>query len=494
MKIATPHQMKNIDLRTVSLGVPSILLMENAASAVVAELPCNASSFLVVCGSGNNGGDGYAIARLLYCADKKVSILKCGEPKTEDAVINYNIAVKLGIAFVTLETLTEYDVIVDALLGTGLNGSVRENEQSIIEYINNADSYVCSVDMPSGTDGKSGLTCGVSVKADKTVTFALVKQGQLWSDNIGKLVLKGISIPHVAVKEEDIKVSTIDCSYVKSLLPVRSTDAHKGSCGKILAVAGSEGMTGAARLCCEAVLRTGAGLLRLAIPKSLNIIMEKCLVEAMTIPVNDCDGAVSAEAAKEIIPYIDKSDVLLIGCGLSTNFETKQCFESILSACDVPMVIDADGLNILADNLSLIKNKNVVITPHLVEFARLSGLTTDEILQDRVKAASDFAVQYGVVTVLKGKGTVIALPDGEAYINNTGNEGMATGGSGDVLAGIIASLIGQGLSVTDGAVAGVFIHGVCGDIAKEYKGIHSMLPSDMINCIGEAIDTIKEID
>ena len=493
MKIATPEQMKNIDKRAIKMGVPSLLLMENAASAVVSELPVNAKSFLVVCGSGNNGGDGYAIARQLYCAGKQVHILKSGEPKTDDAIINHNIAVDLNIPFVALNELCEYDVIVDALLGTGINGDVRDKEKKIIEYINNSNSYVCSVDMPSGTDGKSGMTCGISVKADKTVTFALLKQGQLWTDNTGKLVLKDISIPPKAIQEEKIKTDSLDYSLVKHLLPEKTTDAHKGSCGKVFVVAGSEGMTGAARLCCEAALRMGTGLLRLAIPKSLNIVMEKTLTEAMTVPVSECDGAVDSDAAEQILPYLNSSDAMLIGCGLSTKAGVKEFFRKIVPKCSIPMVIDADGLNILADNLDLIKGKNVVITPHPVEFSRVSGLTLDDINQDRVKAAADFAVKHCVTVVLKGKGTVVAFPDGQCYINNTGNEGMATGGSGDVLAGMIVSLIGQGLSTSNAAIAAVFLHGLCGDIAKEYKGVYSMLPSDMINYICEAIDIVKEV-
>ena len=493
MKIVTPEQMKNIDARAVQLGVPSLLLMENAASAVVSELPTNAQTFLVVCGSGNNGGDGYAIARHLFCSGKQVYILKASDPKTEDATINYKIALDFKIPFVTIEELCEYDVIVDALLGTGISGDVRDNERKIIEYINSSNSYICSVDIPSGTDGKSGAVCGISVKADKTVTFALYKQGQFWTDNTGKLVLKNISIPTAAIDDEDIKTNVTDYSFVKSLLPKRVSTAHKGSCGKVFVVAGSEGMTGAARLCCEAALRTGTGLLRLAIPKALNIVMERTLTEAMTVPVSEIDGAISADSAEQILPYIDNSDALLIGCGLSTKVGVKESFAKIISQCNVPMVIDADGLNLLADNLELIRNKNVVLTPHPVEFSRLSGLSITEINQDRVKNASDFAVKYGVTVVLKGKGTVIALPDGCSYINNTGNEGMATGGSGDVLAGMVVSLIGQGLNTWEAAIAAVFLHGLCGDIAKEYKGIYSMLPSDMVNYICEAIDTVKEV-
>lgn len=493
MKVAIPEQMKSIDNRGVQMGVPSILLMENAASAVVSELPAKADSFLVVCGSGNNGGDGYAIARQLFCAGKKVHVLKSSEPKTEDAIINHDIAVNLNIPFVAISDLGEYDVIVDALLGTGISGKVRDAEREIIEFINNSKSYVCCVDMPSGTDGKSGLTCGVSVKADKTVTFALYKQGQFWTDNTGKIVLKDISIPRKAICEEDIKTELLEYSLIKQLLPQRSTDAHKGSCGKVFVIAGSEGMTGAARLCCEAALRTGTGLLRLAIPKSLNVIMEKTLTEAMTVPVDECDGAIDASAATQVLPYLEKSDVLLIGCGLSTKSGAKEAFETVVSKCCIPMVIDADGLNILADNLGLVNGKDVVITPHPVEFSRLSGLSLDEISQDRVKAATDFAVKCGITTVLKGKGTVVALPDGRSYINTTGNEGMATGGSGDVLAGMIVSLIGQGLSTSDAAMVAVFLHGLCGDIAKEYKGVYSMLPTDMINYICEAIDTVKEV-
>jgi len=493
MRIVTPQQMNSIDSRAKEMGVPSLILMENAAAAVVGELPADAKSFLVVCGSGNNGGDGYAIARLLYCAGKTVHILKCDEPKTDDSKINYKIAVDLNIPFVTLSDTSEYDVIVDALLGTGLNGTVRNREREIIDYINNSGSFICSVDMPSGTDGKSGLTCGISVKADKTITFALYKQGQLWTDNTGKLVLKNISIPPEAIEQERIQTYVLDYPFIKGLLPERASDAHKGSCGKLLVVAGSEGMTGAARLCCEASLRMGTGLLRLAIPKSLNIVMEKTLIEAMTLPVNEHEGAIDVTSAEQILPYLKASDALLIGCGLSTKDGAKEAFRRIVEECKLPMVIDADGLNILAENLDLINGKDAVITPHIVEFSRLSGLSVEEIYTDRVKAALDFALKYNVTTVLKGKGTVIALPDGHSYINNTGNEGMATGGSGDVLAGMIASLIGQGLSTGDAAVAGVFLHGLCGDIAKEYKGVFSMLPTDMINCICEALDVVKEV-
>lgn len=493
MKIVTPAQMRNIDKTAVDMGVPSILLMENAASAVVCELPVNAESFLVVCGTGNNGGDGYAIARQLYAGGKCVDILAAGLPKTEDSITNYNIAKSIGIPFVAIDGLGEYDVIVDALLGTGISGEVRQPERQIIDYINKTDSYVCCVDIPSGTDAKSGLPCGISVKADKTVTFCCVKQGQMWSSNIGKLVVKSISIPKQSVERENITTESISREYVKSIIPDRSTDAHKGSCGKILAVAGSEGMTGAAKLCCEAALRCGSGLLKLAIPRSLNIAMESVLTEAMTIPVAEYEGAICENAADTVISHIKKSDALVIGCGLSVTDETKKAFNKIVESCDIPMVIDADGINILSENIDLIKGKTVVLTPHPVEFSRLTGLTLDEIYADRVKAAADFAAEYGAVTLLKGQGTVVALPNGKAYINATGNQGMATGGSGDVLAGIIVSLMGQGLCAADAAIAGVYLHGLSGDVAKEYKGIYSMLPTDIINCIGEAIDIVKGV-
>ncbi|MDD4688552.1 MAG: NAD(P)H-hydrate dehydratase [Eubacteriales bacterium] len=494
MLIATPTQMNNIDQRAVKKGVPSLLLMENAASAVVCELPPKAKSFLVVCGSGNNGGDGYAVARQLFCSGKMVEVLCVSPPKTDDAKLNYKYAKDIGVPFVTFDKLKEYDVIIDAMLGTGLSGDVRQEQKEIIEYINNTKSYIISVDVPSGTDGASGITCGISVKADKTVTFALIKQGQLWSDNVGKLVLKSISIPIDAINEENITTYLLEKSDVKQMLPQRSTDSHKGSCGKILVVAGSEGMTGAARLSCEAALRSGCGLVKLAIPRSLNIVMEKTLIEAMTIPVAEFDGAISQESVGEISSHLKNSDVLLIGCGLSTKPQTKRAFAEIIKQSNLPMVIDADGLNILSEDIHLIDGKNVVITPHLMEFSRLSGLTIEEINKDKVTVATMFATKYNVVLVLKGKGTVIALPDGRCYINNTGNEGMATGGSGDVLVGMIASFIGQGMTTQNAALCGVYLHGLSGDIAKEYKGIYSMLPTDMISYIGEAIDIVKEVE
>ncbi len=489
MKIVMPEQMRKIDQAAVRMGVPSLLLMENAASGVIRELPEEAQSYAVFCGKGNNGGDGYAIARQLYTAGKNVKIIAIGKPDKGDAKINYEIAKKIGVPFSNYDDLSGYDIIIDALLGTGLSKKVEGEYARSIEKINKSGKKVYSVDIPSGVDGKTGETLGISVNADVTVTFCLPKAGLYYSDSVGRLVICPISIPKQAIDEQNLWLNLITDEWVKDRMPKRKKQSHKGDYGKVLIIAGSVGMTGAARLCCGSALRMGSGIVYLAVPKSLNEIMENSLTEAITIPVREIDGVLDSNAYDDILPYMKMADVLLVGCGLSTKAGTMDVFRNLMEKCEVPMVIDADGLNLLAKDISLLKRKDnpKVLTPHIVEFSRLSGIKTEEINNDRINLARQFAMDNNVVLVLKGAGTVIAAPEGECYISPTGNAGMATGGSGDVLSGMIASLIGQGVPPFDAAVMGVYLHGKCADIAAGEKGQCSMLPTDMIECIPKAV-------
>lgn len=493
-KLVTASQMKRLDsLCTAEAGISGLILMENAALEAVHAMETRFGTLagrkvIVVCGKGNNAGDGFAMARQLLNRGCQVEIIFLNEANQlpSDAKVNYDIACNMKIPMSgEFPAVVEQDtIIVDAIFGIGVHGEITDHTyRHAIEWINQSGLPVVAVDIPSGIDADRGGICGCAVKADVTCTFAFCKPGLVvlpGAEYAGEIVVCSISTPSYVADMEPSNLFLLEKDCLNWRPP--ALDANKGSMGRICIVAGSTGMTGAACLAAEAALRTGAGLIRVAIPRDLNAILEGKLTEQMTVPL-PANGHLKEECLEIIRGQAEQSDVMLIGPGLGRALETERAICQLVQETEIPMILDADGINAVSRNINILQEKQapVILTPHPGEFSRLTGLPIAQIQQDRLALSRQFASQYDVTVVLKGAKTVIAQPDGTAFINPTGNPGMATGGSGDVLAGIIAALEARG--VANSAAVGTFLHGMAGDRAAEELGIYSMAPSDVIRHI-----------
>ena len=519
MKLVTGKQMAAIDRYAIQeMGVPGLDLMERAGQAVfealfrMLEAP---KKITVVCGKGNNGGDGFVVARLLETQDIPVSVFLVGERGAlkGDARTNLERAAEREIPI--YEVLKEEDLkrlsdefassdgIVDAIFGTGMQGAVRGLAARVIERINDAADAsksgcpVVAVDLPSGVDADTGDVAGPCVRAHQTITFGLPKVGQAFYPGrayFGTLEIADIGFPPKAVEAAESALEWITPDEIAAILPRRAPDAHKGDCGRVVVIAGSVGLTGAAALASEAALRTGSGLVTLGVPASLNDILEVKLTEVMTRPLPEVrkPRCLSLRAVGDIRRLMERADCVAIGPGLGTHRETIELVGRVVEAAKRPLVIDADGLNALSKNTTPLKNTaaDVVITPHPGELSRLTGRTIADIRSDPIRAAEEAAAEFHATVVLKGAPTVIGTKGGRVFVNATGNAGMATGGSGDALTGMIASLIGQGLSPEEAAWSGVFLHGAAGDLARDRKGEPGMIAGDLVACIPEALQRV----
>lgn len=514
MKACFASEMRGVDKAASEIGgIPSIVLMENAAMACVEELKndfanLSEKSVAVFCGKGNNGGDGFAIARHLYNMGIDVAVyLVCGNEFKGDAKINFDIIKRMNINIDVISDIEDlkyivrsYDIIVDAIFGTGISGTVRGISYDVISEINDNAKYIMAVDVPSGINSDSGEICGVCIKADKTVTFAAYKVGMLMfpaADYVGKAAVKNISIPDYIIDGQNLKINVIDDKFVRSNFPKRENNSQKGDYGKVLVIAGSAGMTGAAYLSSQTAVTTGSGLVTLAVPSSLNGAMEAKTTEVMTVPLSDKNGRISAGAIDEILKRVDKADTVLIGPGLGRCDDVSEVVESVLEYSKVPVIIDADGINAVAENMKALSSCctcPVIFTPHTVEMSRLTGLEREYIEDNRLVTAKEFAEENGVTLILKGHHTIVTGQDGEQYINITGNSGLATGGSGDVLAGTVASLVSRGINETVASAMAVYIHGLAGDIAKDKYGIESVIASKVMECIPCALRQILQVE
>ena len=514
MKLVTGKQMAAIDRYAIQeMGVPGLDLMEHAGQAVfeaLSRLLEAPEKITVICGKGNNGGDGFVVARLLENRGIPVSLFFVGERETAkgDARTNLERAAERGIPIHEVlkeedlkrltDELASSDAIVDALFGTGIQGAVRGLAARVIERINDSACPVVAVDLPSGVNADTGDVAGPCVRAFHTVTFGLPKMGQVFYPGrayCGTLEIADIGFPPKAVKTAESALEWITSDEVAAILPRRVPDAHKGTCGHVLVIAGSVGLTGAAALASEAAMRTGSGLVTLGIPKSLNDILEGKLTEVMTRPLAEVrkSRCLSLRAVGDIRRLMERADCVAIGPGLGTHRETVELVGRVVGAATIPLVIDADGLNALSKSPTPLKTtaSDVVITPHPGELSRLTGQTIADIRRDPIRAAREAAAEFGATVVLKGAPAVIATKAGRVFVNATGNAGMATGGSGDVLTGIIVGLIGQGLAPEAAAWSGVFLHGLAGDLARDQKGEPGMIAGDILANVPEALRKIR---
>ncbi len=516
MKVATPKEMANIDRRTIEdFGLPSIVLMENAARGIFDLLQNRMGDLshlqtLIVCGKGNNGGDGIALARHLLNAGVSVKIdLLCrkrdlrGDPK-----INLKVARASGVEVVEIlekrdlkklkQDLDGADILVDGIFGTGFLESASGLIAQVIELINESGLPVLSIDLPSGLNGETGILSGPCVRAELTATLGLPKPGLFFSpgrEQAKKVEVIKIGLPQRAIDQEEIHLSLMEEEEVKALLPQRSSDSHKGTFGTVLCLAGSVGMTGAAALTALSALRSGCGIVTLGIPESLNDSLEEKLTEVITKPLPEtAERTLALEAIEEIFSLLKKADVLALGPGLSTHQETRDVVRRVVERVTIPTLIDADGLNNLSFDPTPLKipNRTLILTPHPGEMSRLLGLPVEEVKRNRMEVVRKAAKEFHAVVVLKDSPTVIADSSGEeGFINPTGNSGLATAGSGDVLTGMIAGFLAQGLSPLNASRLGVYLHGLAGDIAVREKTEHGLIASDILDAIPQAIQEIQ---
>jgi NAD(P)H-hydrate epimerase len=523
IKVTTASEIRKLDQQATELyNIPSIVLMENAAIGVVDfisqlsnEIKIN--NVLIFVGHGNNGGDGFAIARHLTNRNYNVCVVMVGnvEKLSGDAKINFNILLKMSDTEENLSVIVNptshnklkfvfnepFDLIVDALLGTGLNSEIRKPYLNAIEWMNKYKAVKIAVDIPTGLSSDNGKILGSAFKSDYTLTMGLPKVGLFINDGpavAGEIEIVDISYPASLSDTFEIKRQMVEDIDILERLPQRPYDAHKYSVGKILAIAGSAGLTGAAKMSCEAALRAGCGGVLLVTTQKLLNIYAKSLKEVMTFPLKNNNGNFFVENDfDELLEKIEWADVLMIGPGLSQNEATLNFFKKILiNFPQKKKVIDADGLNLLSKFLDekKLSLKNAILTPHIGEFSRLIQKPVNEIKENIFREGEEFSRKFQTILVLKGAPTITFSPDGNSFINTTGNSGMATVGMGDVLTGIISGLYAQGLSAIDAAIAGVYLHGLSGDIAAVKKGKLSLISSDVIKYLPEAIKIIESAD
>lgn len=509
MRVATAKQIAEIDRRaTEEFGIPAASLMERAglqvAKVAVSLLSERGGRRVVVlCGKGNNGGDGLVAARSLRDAGVMVEAILAA-PESEfsgEARLALAAAREAGIQLRTAGSreddrfLRTADLIIDALFGTGFRGPVRGPAADLIRAANGSGRPVLAVDIPSGVAADTGRPNGECIRAAATVTMGLPKVGLLvfpGAELAGSVYVADIGYPPGLSNHSSVPTHLVTSGMVRALLPERKPDSHKGDYGRVLIVAGSIGYTGAAVLATRGALRTGAGLVTLAVPETVYPIIASHVVEGMPHPLPDKGGAVATDALKKLDELIQRSDVIAAGPGLSEAAGVRRVVERLLAA-GKPLVLDADGLNVLAGRATTLATARapLVITPHPGELGRLVEMPAGKIQEDRLAAARSAAKRFKCTVLLKGARTVIATPEGDAYISPTGNPGMATGGMGDVLTGTIASLIGQGLNPTAAAYCGAYLHGLAADLIAAERGMAGMLASEVADHLPVAVERVR---
>ena len=515
MKVLTSKEMREIDRKTIEeIGIPGPVLMENAGiritGAILKRFPrITEENVVIVAGKGNNGGDGFVVARHLFNlgARPNVLLLASKQELKGDASLNLGIAEKIGVEIAEVTKIEEWkkrriglfhaSVIVDAIFGTGLLKPAEGLYATAIEDINKAPGFKVAVDIPSGLSSDTHLLIGPAVKADLTVALAAPKIGHVLppaQEYVGELVISDISIPPFLFEDESLKLEVIEKKDALPYVQKRKRDSHKGTYGHLFVLAGSLGKTGAAVMAAKAALRMGAGLVTVGTPQSCWPVIARSMMELMTEALPETPQKTISEAALPmVLDLLKGKDAVLIGPGISAHPSTAKLVVSLMPKIKVPAVIDADGLNILADNPDALKSFScpAVLTPHPGEFARLIRRSNKDVLDNRLALAAEFADKYKVFLVLKGYRTLVATPRGKIFINPTGNPGMATGGSGDVLSGMIASLIIQEKNILGATAAAVYLHGLSGDIGAKKIGERPLIAGDLIKYLPQALKEME---
>ncbi|MDR3569645.1 MAG: NAD(P)H-hydrate dehydratase [Syntrophobacteraceae bacterium] len=504
MLVLTAGEMAGLDARTIrDVGIPGIVLMENAAQGAAAFFLRMVPDLLkrpiaVLAGSGNNGGDGFAMARIFHSKGAHVNVFCLRSPQklNGDALTNFSIVEKMGIPIMVWDEAKDFDTqwktvsssgaVIDAILGTGLKSGVHGLYREVIEALNGLTVPVLAVDIPSGLDASTGRPLGAAVKATATATFGFVKIGCVVGrgpELAGRLEVIDIGIPPAIVESSGFSRWLLHERLLSEWIAPRDRETHKGKAGHVCVLSGSIGKTGAATLVCLGAGRAGAGLVTLFVPESLNEILEVKLTEAMTLPIAETPQKTPSLAAlKQILDFLPGKQVLAMGPGISTGKDTSALVKELLLIAPCPIVVDADAITAVSDDPTILRKAYapLVLTPHPGEMARICHCSIPDIERNRLESAEKFSKDYGVVLVLKGPRTIVAAPDGKLAINSTGNPAMASGGMGDTLTGIIAGLLAQGFDPFRAACLGVYVHGAACD--KLFSGIASrgLLATDML--------------
>ena len=501
MKVSRVSEMQQLDKTAIDrYGISDALLMENAGLAVASilqrEIGFENKKFMVVCGMGNNGGDGFVVARKIYSNGgiPKVLIMGSRDKYKHTAEMNLKIIEKLAVEIIDDVTIDNVrsdvmhcDVIVDAIFGTGLTRPVEGKYSDMIHLINRAKKPVVSVDIPSGINGDTGEIMGIAVKADHTITFGLPKLGNMFYPgygHCGKLYVSHISFPPEMLNDFKIRLNP------DIPLPPRNPDFHKSDFGHLLCIAGASGYYGAPYFAAMSFLKAGGGYARLAAPKSMIPHLAQKGSEIVFIPQAETDsGSISLENKNALLSLCDKMDMVIIGPGLSLNEETKELVKIIVETVKKPVLIDGDGIAAICENPGILKQRSAetILTPHMGEMSRLTGLGVTDINADKVNILQKIAKELDAVVVLKGAHSLIGCPDQQVFINMSGNAGMASAGSGDVLTGTIGAMVTAGLCVTDAVCKGVFLHGLAGDLAALEKGEDGMTAQDILDFLPMAL-------
>ena len=510
MRILNAAQMREADRYTIEeIGIPSLVLMENAGRQVVAAIEASFETALhgrvaVLCGRGNNGGDGFVVARTLLQRgiDTAVFVIGAVADVRGDARINLDILGRLGVTVVEINDeqswelhfseVSQCSLIIDAIFGTGLRSPLGGMLETVVADVNAADIPIVAIDLPSGISADTAHLIGDCIDASMTVTLAAPKlplilpPGEAYA---GDVVIADIGIPYEVIQGIDgPHIELLTTEQVREHVQPRTADSHKGDFGRVTIVAGSRGKTGAAQLSAMGALRSGAGLVTVATPESCLPIVASIAPDFMTEPLPEVDGAMAAHAVTRLLEL--RHDVIACGPGLGRAPGVAEFVRALLARASVPLVLDADALTVLADQPGALRGseeRDVIITPHPGEMARLVGSAIEDVQGNRIQVATDFATTHHVYVVLKGHRTVIATPQGKAFLNPTGNPGMATGGTGDVLTGMIAAWLAQLLDAEAACRLAVFLHGAAGDLAEIAHGQVAMTATDVLGKLGEAL-------
>jgi NAD(P)H-hydrate epimerase len=520
MKVVTGAQMRDMDKAVIEkFGLPGIILMENASFQIADQIskrygPLSGKAIAIICGKGNNGGDGIAVARHLtsrYNAQASIWLVEAMETASAETKTNLTAARNYGIPIkdcsdvgLLASGLKNVEVIIDAILGTGIEGDPRAPSVAAITAINSSGRPVLSIDIPSGLSADSGKAGNPTVEADCTVTLAVPKIGLYLYPGVvlaGEVICVDISFPAEVSRADNVQTIAIDKSDIASWLPERKKgrDSNKGKFGSVAILAGAPGFVGAAGLAGEGAARTGAGLVTLAVSAAIfESMMQRAIDSVMTHSLGSNTGPLREDDVDAALDFVKKRDSIGFGPGIGTNDEIAGFARRFIAECDKPMVIDADALTILSQEPDhgaarvSSRKSSTIMTPHPGEMARLLGIDTQAVQEDRVNAVRNASKKFQAVVILKGQATLVASPDGRLAVNTTGNPGMATGGSGDVLTGVMTTLLAQLDDPWLAACASVFIHGLAGDIAADEIGTAGLVASDIALKIPSAIKACYE--
>lgn len=512
--VLSAEEMAECDREAMKLfGISGQILMENAGAGIARWIadrfaPIRGKTVSIFSGKGNNGGDGFVVARHLANAGARVQVFVWSRPQRGDAARNLDILKRISRAAPDEVSITSVsashlsslhsDLIIDSVFGTGFSGTVKPAYRKVFQWINAQSAPRVAVDIPSGVNGTTGKADRDSIRATVTLTLGTVKRGLLCNegrDLSGEVHVIDIGIPRSVLLGRKSQTFLMEMSDVQAVMPARASTTHKYTAGKVFVLAGSTGYTGAAALTARAALRAGAGAVVLGTPSSVYPILARAVTEAIVVPMPSTPaGSLSAEAESAVLERMEWADVCVVGPGLSRNSETSALIRSVLTRARGRIVADADALTILAkDGSKVVKRSSAdfVLTPHTGEASRLLGIPAGEIEEQRVDIARDAARSFQATIVLKGAPTATASPDGTVFLNSTGNPGMATVGAGDVLAGMLGGLWAQGMERPAAAWAGVYLHGLAGDLAASRLGQKSLLAGDLIDALPDAFRRVE---